>query len=71
MSLCFQRYLSIGEAVEPIINYAFDELGFQTLVFANAVGNTRSRRIKEKTGACLIGVRPAKFVNPAYTEYEI
>lgn len=59
------------EAVEPVMDYAFNGLGFEKLVFANAVGNIRSRRIKEKTGARLIGVAPAKFVNPAYTEHEI
>ena len=59
------------EAVVPVMNYAFDILSFEKLVFANAVGNERSRRIKEKTGARLIDVRPAKFVNPDYTEHEI
>ena len=59
------------EAVEPVMNYAFDSLGFTKLIFANAVGNHKSRRIKEKTGARLIDVRPAKFVNPAYTEHEV
>ena len=59
------------EAVEPVMDYAFRNLGFEKLVFANAVGNIRSRRIKEKTGAKLIEVRPAKFVNPKYTEHEI
>jgi RimJ/RimL family protein N-acetyltransferase len=41
------------------------------LVFANAVGNERSHRIKEKTGARLLRTEPAKFVNPLYTEREI
>lgn len=59
------------EAVEPIMDYAFDELGFDVLVFANAVGNIGSRRIKEKTGARLLRVEPSKFVDPKYTEHEI
>jgi len=59
------------EAVEPVMSYAFTELNFEKLVFANAVGNIKSRRVKEKTGARLIDVRPAKFVNPKYTEHEI
>lgn len=59
------------EAVAPVMNYAFDFLGFEKLIFANAVDNKRSRRIKEKTGARLIDVKPAKFVNPKYTEHEI
>ena len=64
-----QGYMT--EAVEPIMNYAFDELGFDKLVFANAVGNLKSRRVKEKTGCRLIDIRPAKFVNSKYTEHEI
>lgn len=59
------------EAVEPVTDYAFGELGFVKLVFANAVGNIASRRVKEKTGARLIDVRPAKFVDPKYTEHEV
>lgn len=59
------------EAVKPVIDYSFDSLGFEKMVFANAVGNDRSRWIKEKTGAILIGVEPAKFVDPKYTEHEL
>ncbi len=59
------------EAVEPVMDYAFDNLGFTKLVFANAVGNEKSRRVKVKTGARLVDVRPARFVNPAYTEHEV
>jgi RimJ/RimL family protein N-acetyltransferase len=53
------------------MDYAFEQLGFTKLVFANAVANEKSRRVKVKTGARLIEVRPAGFVNPAYTEAEI
>lgn len=59
------------EAVAPIMDYAFDHLGFEKLVFANAVGNSRSGRVKEKTIAKLIDIQPAKFVNPKYSEHEI
>lgn len=59
------------EAVEPVMNYAFAELGFDVLVFANAVGNVGSRRIKEKTGARLLRVEPSNFVDPKYSEHEI
>ncbi len=59
------------EAVEPVMDYAFNELGFEKLIFANAVGNDRSRRVKKKIGAQFIEVRPAQFVNPKYTEHEI
>lgn len=59
------------EAVAPIMDYAFDDLGFEKLVFANAVGNQRSRRVKEKTGARLLYTAPQKFVSPEYTEHEV
>lgn len=64
-----QGYMT--EAVRPVIDYAFTHLGFNRLVFANAVGNIKSRRVKEKTGARLIDIQPAKFVNPKYTHHEI
>lgn len=59
------------EAVEPITDYAFSELGFDVLYFSNAVGNVASRRVKEKSGAKLIEIRPGSFVNPAYTLQEL
>lgn len=59
------------EAVLPITAHAFEALGFEKLIFSKAVGNQKSHRIKEKTGARLIGVEPAKFVDPIYTEREI
>ncbi len=59
------------EAVAPVMDYAFNHLSFEKLFFANAVGNLKSRRVKEKTGAQLIDVQPARFVNPEYTEHEI
>ena len=59
------------EAATAINDFAFEELGFEKLVFSNAKGNVQSRRIKEKTGAKLIGVEPALFVDPVYSEHEI
>jgi RimJ/RimL family protein N-acetyltransferase len=59
------------EAVIPVMDYAFAHLGFEKLVFANAVGNLRSRRVKEKTGARLVRTEPAAFINPAYREREV
>jgi RimJ/RimL family protein N-acetyltransferase len=59
------------EAVEPVMDYAFNELGFEILYFGNALGNTRSRRVKEKTGAKFIRVEPVKHVDPQLTEMEI
>lgn len=61
----------MSEAVEPVMDYAFNHLEFDKLTFANAVGNFRSRRIKEKTGAKFIGIEPAQFVDSQFTEHEI
>lgn len=58
------------EAATAIMDYAFDDLGFEKLTFSNALGNKMSRRIKEKTGAKLVGKRPMTFVDPKYTEAE-
>ena len=59
------------EAVKPVTNYAFNVLGFEKLVLANAVGNTPSRRIKERMGAVFLRTEPATYVNPRYSEREV
>jgi RimJ/RimL family protein N-acetyltransferase len=64
-----QGYMT--EAVAPVMDHAFDALGFDDVILSNAIGNDRSRRIKEKTGAVLLGSEPASFVDPVYTEHEI
>ena len=64
-----QGYMT--EAVRPVMDYAFDELGFERLILTNALGNQKSRRVKEKTGAKLIDVRPASFVRLDYSQTEV
>lgn len=59
------------EANFPVIDFAFNELGFERLVFANALGNVASRRVKEKTGCQLIGLKATAFVDPSLKESEI
>ena len=59
------------EAVRPILNYAFTELGFEKLIFSNAPQNKASRRIKEKTGCRYIKSIPQKFVSPKFTKSEL
>lgn len=59
------------EAVYPVIDLAFGSLGFENLIFSNALGNTASRKIKEKTGCELVEIGPAKFVDTKYTQQEI
>ena len=61
----------MNEAAYAVTDYAFADLGFDTLIFSNARGNVRSRRVKEKTGARLLRTEPAEFVDPEYTEQEI
>lgn len=58
------------EATASVTDHAFTALGFDRLVFSNALGNRRSRRIKEKAGARLLGTRPATFVDPSLVEAE-
>lgn len=58
------------EAVKPIVDYAFLQLGFDKLVFYNALGNIGSRRIKEKTGAKFIKVKDMPHVDPKLTQSE-
>lgn len=53
------------EAAEAVNDYAFNTLNFKKLVFANAVGNHRSGRIKEKSGARFVRQEPAVYVDPA------
>ena len=59
------------EAITPITDYAFEILGFDKLIFANAVGNTRSRRIKEKSSAKFVRRIPGKHMDPQLTETEL
>ncbi|MDD2705215.1 MAG: GNAT family N-acetyltransferase, partial [Acidocella sp.] len=69
-----RRYWGQGlmtEATEAITDCAFTTLGFETLTLTNALGNTRSRRVKEIAGAMLLRTEPARFVDPAYTEQEV
>jgi len=59
------------EAVYPVMDFAFNEIGFKELFFSNAVGNLRSRRIKEKTGCQFHSTRPYQYIDPELTESEI
>ena len=59
------------EAAKPVMDYAFDVLGFEKLILANAVGNPASRRLKENTGAAFLRTEPAIYMNPGYTEREV
>ena len=69
-----KRYWGQGlmrEALIPIMNYAFATLEFSSMVFSNAVQNTRSRGIKEKMGARYLGTKPAQFVDPQCSQTEL
>lgn len=59
------------EAARAVNEHAFTVLGFEKLNFDNALGNIPSRRIKEKTGAKLICVRPASLVDTTIKEMEV
>lgn len=69
-----RRYWGQGlmtEAVTVVMDYAFDDLDFETLAFANGLGNVASRRVKEKTGARLVDRRPGQYVDPQLTITEV
>ena len=59
------------EALKPVMDHAFDTLGFEMMVLANAKKNIRSARIKEKNGARLVRVDPATYVDPSCDEQEV
>ena len=61
----------MSEAVEPVTAFAFEVVGLERLTFCNALGNDRSRRVKEKSGARFRRSEPASFVDPVYREREI
>lgn len=64
-----QGYMT--EAAFAVNDYWFDVLGKETLHIENALGNTASRRIKEKTGAVFMGTKPSEHVDPALDTSEI
>jgi ribosomal-protein-alanine N-acetyltransferase len=69
-----RRYWGRGymtEATDAVTDYAFEVLGFERLILSNAVGNLRSRRLKEKAGAVLLRTEAARFVDPSYSEREV
>lgn len=59
------------EAVEPVIDFAFDQAGFEKLILSNATGHSRSGRIKDKTGACFLHTKPYAFVDPEVTTLDV
>jgi RimJ/RimL family protein N-acetyltransferase len=64
-----QGYMT--EATNAVTDYAFNVLCFETLILSNALGNNRSRRIKEKAGAVLLRTEPAQFNDPIHTQREV
>ena len=68
---CFWGQGLMSEACDAVTDYAFGTLGFERLIFVNAAGNARSRRIKEKAGAVLLRTEPGLFADPALTKQEV
>lgn len=69
-----RKYWGMGimtEAVKPVMDFAFDVLNLDEMIFANAVQNKASHRVKEKTGATLLEIRPGKYVDKSITKQEI
>ncbi len=51
----------MGEAVTATQDFVFFELGIKRIVVTNAKSNARSRAVKEKHGAKLIGMSKGKY----------
>lgn len=66
----FWGHKYMQEALVPITDYAFNELLFTEIHSSNALGNIKSRKIKENQGAVLLGVEDFEFVNREYTQIE-
>ncbi|SMF12298.1 GNAT family N-acetyltransferase [Pseudobacteriovorax antillogorgiicola] len=59
------------EAVNLVTQFGFESLGFERMIFDNAVGNDRSARIKVRQGCRKIRTEKAQLVDPSYSEIEI
>ena len=59
------------QACGAINRLAFEELDFDCLYFSNAVGNKASSKIKQKTGAELLGLMDANFIDPTFGSAEL
>jgi [ribosomal protein S5]-alanine N-acetyltransferase len=69
MALPWQERGLMTEAVEVVTDYWFDVLGFSVLRAPKAIGNVASRRISEKTGMRLVGIKMSNYVcGPMSTE---
>ena len=60
----------MSEATHAVNQFAFEELGFEELKLSNALGNTRSRKVKQRRGAEFLGTVESTFVDPSYTHAE-
>ncbi len=58
-------------ALAPVTEYAFGCLGLDKLLSSNTVGNARSARGKEKSGAPFLRREAARYVGPSYAERDI
>lgn len=61
----------IAEALVPIMDYAFETLGFEKMHLTNALENVRSRRVKEKNGARFLRIEPGEYIDRNLKEKEI
>ena len=59
------------QACGAINRLAFEELDFDCLYFSNAVENAASSRIKQKTGAVLVRLTEANFVDSNFRLAEL
>lgn len=61
----------MSEALVPVMDYAFEVIGFDKMMFCNAIENKASTRVKAKTGASFVKYADGEFVDPNYKTKEI
>lgn len=59
------------EVANTTTDYAFNELGFTTLIFVNPVDSIGSRHVKEKAGAVFLRTKSGRLLHTSYTESDV
>ncbi len=70
LGLPFHNNGFMTEAASAVTDYWFYTLGKKVMRLRNAIGNTSSKRIKEKNGAEFIGLVKKNYMDPLFTEAE-
>jgi [ribosomal protein S5]-alanine N-acetyltransferase len=61
----------VSEAVVPVLDFAFNQLGFERMLFANAKANIGSSKIKSKTAGTFLHIEKLEHVDPTHDQTEV